>query len=349
MALGTVCDVVPLKGLNRAFVNTGIKLIESRNNIGIKALLQVAGCEGKPIQLYHLGFVLGPRINAGGRVGESILGSQLLTCKNYDEAISIANALDQHNHARKGIELGIAEEAFGQVSKLSKDAALIFIKGDWHQGVIGVVAGKLKERFNKPVAVMAFIKETNSYKASCRSIEGIDFGNAILAAKKLGIVTEGGGHAMAAGFNVSAEKADELQEFLITAFKDIYVSIARNQTHYYESSLQLESITSEFIQDLEKLGPFVSGNQQPKFLINNVCIVNAKIISGAHISCMFATTSGGINARALRGMAWSGISLPYAEILLSKRYNFKLIAHLNLNVWQGNTYPELVVDDVIVD
>ena len=216
VALGTVCDQVQLTGLNRAMVRQGLKVINNSQNIGLRALIEVAGITSA-VSIYHLGFVLGPRINAGGRVGQSSLGAELLSCSNYARAIEIAKQLSGYNEERKAIELLVLEQATLQVEKAAKIDPIIFVIGeDWHPGVIGIIASRLKDKFNKPTAVISLVDGVG--KASCRSITGIDFGAAVISAKSNGLLVGGGGHAMAAGFTVNSDKITELKEFFYQKF-----------------------------------------------------------------------------------------------------------------------------------
>ena len=225
VALGTVCDAVPLIGLNRVLVKHGLKVIENKLNIGIKALMDV--CLNKSeVDVYHLGFILGPRINAGGRVGSnSSLGANLLSIDDYEIAVSIASELDIHNNTRRAIELNVLEEAIEKASLIKDKSPLIYVYSkDWHIGVIGIIAGRLKEKFNKPTVVIT-IDENGIGKASCRSISGIDMGDAIILAKEKGILVNGGGHAMAAGFTINENMIDELHQYLINLFQTPYDKI----------------------------------------------------------------------------------------------------------------------------
>ncbi|HBO49855.1 MAG TPA: single-stranded-DNA-specific exonuclease RecJ, partial [Alphaproteobacteria bacterium] len=198
VALGTVCDVVPLLGLNRAYVRQGLKIMAQQNNIGLKSLLKAAQVESAP-NAYHLGFVLGPRINACGRVGDAVLGSRLLCCENETEAQMLADKFNALNAERKDIENYVLLKAIEQVEGQTQEYPIAFAYGeDWHQGVIGIVAGKLKERYNVPAFVMSV--EPDEVKGSARSIEGVDLGALIISAKEKGVITGGGGHIMAAGF-----------------------------------------------------------------------------------------------------------------------------------------------------
>lgn len=348
VALGTVCDVVPLVGLNRAFVKQGIKVIESRANTGIRALLDVTKLHGD-ISTYHLGFVLGPRINAGGRVGESYLGANLLTSNDYGQALEFASQLDIYNNERKGIEFKVLEEAFEQAKGVDKKSPIMYVYGDnWHQGVIGIVASRLKEKFDKPVAIVTF-NEDGIGKASCRSITGINFGDAVTSAKECGIITEGGGHAMAAGFSVLRDNNEKLREFLASKFKNDYELISANAVSQHYGYLSAGSINVALIESIEKIGPFGSGNAQPKFILSNISVINAKVLKGEHISCLLTEFGKPPSNNTLKAIAFGALQNPIGEILLSQKYNLNLVITLGLNKWQGNIRPEITIHDAIYE
>ena len=345
VALGTVCDVVPLVGLNRAFVKQGLKVMKSRNNIGLSALQDVASVNGD-ITVYHLGFVIGPRINAGGRVGESGLGAELLTSHDYEESISIASSLDSYNNERKAIEMSVLEDAKEQASTGDANDPLVLVSGEgWHQGVIGIVAGRLKEFYRKPTAVISI--ENGEGKASCRSVEGIDFGAAVIDAKSNGILKEGGGHAMAAGFSILEDKIEEFRDFLFSRFQEKYNSIRENTFSYYAAILSVNSINIPFIKDIEQVGPFGSGNAQPKFMIKNVFIMYPKVLKDSHISCLIMAGKNSYTKGGVRAIAFSVMQNAMGELLLSQKENLHLIVTLDINKWQDRENPQLIIHDVI--
>jgi len=345
VALGTVCDVVPLIELNRALVRQGIKIIQARKNVGIKALMDISGINTE-LSVYHIGYALGPRINAGGRVGESGLGVELLTNSNYEESIAVAAKLDMHNIERKNIEFSVLEDAKKQASQIDKNSPAIIVSGqNWHPGVIGIVAGRLKEIYNKPTAVIAI--ENGVGKASCRSIDGIDFGAAVIDAKNQGILVNGGGHAMAAGFTILEENIEKLSEFLNNEFTHDYRIIKEKAVSHYLSTIPTQAITIELVNYIEKLGPFGSGNAQPKFMIRNAKIINPKILKDLHISCFIAGSETDLNNRYVKAIAFSAMESPIGEILLSNYPKLSLIVTMDINVWQGNESVQLVIQDII--
>lgn len=348
VALGTVCDVVPLEGLNRVIVKHGLKLIEARINIGIKTLLESAGINSQAsIDAYHLGFVLGPRINAGGRVGQSNLGSKLLLSDDRALCNEIAMKLGFYNHERRALENKILEEALAR-ALVGKDVPVACVCGkNWHQGVIGIVAERLKEKLARPTIVIT-CDENGLCKASCRSIKGIDIGQAILQAKEHGILVAGGGHEMAAGFTIEKEKIESLQNFLTEKFYIRYKELSASAVSYYDSAVSLEAINIDFAKEIYKIGPFGNGNEMPMFMLSNVAVVNAQIIKGEHVSCILKDIANPISKKTIKGMCFRGVQSPLGEVLLSRKHPMSLIVSISLNRWQGRESAELVIHDAVL-
>lgn len=349
VALGTVCDVVPLKGLNRVLVKHGLKLIEARHNPGIKSLLALSSINlDTTIDTYHLGFILGPKINAGGRVGqEANLGLKLLLSDDFVACQTIAIKLGLHNHERRMLENQVLDEALS-CAVIARDIPVVCVCGEnWHQGIIGIVAERLKEKLGKPSIVITHV-ENGICKASCRSIKGIDIGNAILQAKQAGLLLAGGGHEMAAGFTIQKENIESLSIFLTEKFQSKFKEITANAINYYDSTISVESITVKFAKELNKMGPFGNGNEMPLFLLTNASIVHAKILKGEHVSCVIKDFSNTLSHKTVKGMCFRGIQSPIGELLLSKRANMYLIVSINLNKWQGQESAELVIHDAIL-
>jgi single-stranded-DNA-specific exonuclease len=346
VALGTICDQVPLIGLNRALVRQGIKIINNKQNLGLRSLIEIAGINDN-ISTYHLGFVIGPRINAGGRVGQAPLGATLLSCDDKVQAMKIARQLSEYNEERKAIELMVLEQAILQAEKLHKNDPIIFVIGeDWHPGVIGIVASRLKDKFNKPTAVISLVDGVG--KASCRSVTGIDFGAAVMSAKLSGLLVAGGGHAMAAGFTVNLDKITDLKEFFCNSFNQNYKDLLNASVNYFDTHLTLSSTNIDFINLIDRLGPFGSGNFQPRFMISNVNIVRADIVGGEHISCILSEGNG--SSCKIKAIAFRALDNPISEVLLSKqRFNLTLIVSLGINRWNGAETPEMIIQDLIVN
>lgn len=350
VALGTVCDVMTLDGVNRAFVSQGLKIMKNRTNLGIRALCDVANLDEEPSS-YHLGFVIGPRINAGGRVGKADLGARLLATENEEEASKIAAELNIHNNQRKDIEQNILEEAKNIFGKNHHNhAVLIAASNQWHQGVVGIVASRIKDLLGKPTAIIAL--KDGIGKASCRSISGVDFGSAIVKAKLQGILIEGGGHKMAAGFSVAEEKISSLQEFLNEELGEAVALSRSNQTSEFADILDINSANLNLAKELLSLEPFGVGNAKPRFLIRDLQIVESKVVGGAgkHLRCVFsAKTLAGWKGR-ITGFAFGAMDNSLGEVLISKNKGkpISIVGQVNVNAWMGNENVQVVVEDLVV-
>ena len=292
VALGTVCDVVPLVGANRAFVSVGVRVMAKRQNVGLKALCDISGVNTSPT-VYHIGYILGPRINAGGRVGNSALGADLLTTRNPLTADNLATRLNNFNTERKDIEAAVLAEAFEKVSsEIKPDDNFIFISDyNWHTGVIGIIAGRIKERYNLPTLV-ATIDENGIANGSGRSIPEINLGSAIIKAKELGILTEGGGHSMAAGFTLHKDKIPEFKNFLHEYIENFTKSQKIIPVLNIDSVIDITGINAELIKKLSILEPFGTANDEPRFAILNARLTGADALSGGHIRCYFSSDNG---------------------------------------------------------
>lgn len=287
VALGTVCDVMQLVGINRAFVTQGLKLIAKGNNLGIKALAKVSKVDSKP-QSYHLGFILGPRINAGGRIGEGILGARLLSEQDPIKAMELAEYLEKLNSERRTIEALVLEEVIEQVEseELYKNP-LIVVKGkDWHQGILGILASRLKEKYNRPSAVISIANGVG--KGSARSITGVDLGSLLANAKQEGILLEGGGHAMAGGFSVEAAKIDKFIEYTQKTLQSQLKHYAKAKEIEIDAVLSLTAINGELVKTLARAAPFGNGNKQPKLVVANVTIVKLVPVGKGHLMVIVA-------------------------------------------------------------
>ncbi|MGX6960468.1 MAG: single-stranded-DNA-specific exonuclease RecJ [Rickettsia endosymbiont of Pentastiridius leporinus] len=346
VALGTVCDMVKLTGLNRAFVSSGLKIMQQRQNIGIKTLYDIAGLNEVP-KCYHLGFILGPRINAGGRVGKASLGANLLSTDCSIIANKLAEELEKYNNERKVIEMLMIEEAM-EIALTQQDHSLLFIaKEGWHPGVIGIVAGRLKEKFDKPVAVIAI--NDGIGKASCRSVIGIDFGAELINAKSKDLLLAGGGHAMAAGFTATAEKLQELQEFLNNAFKTNINKLENYKQVHYDLNLTVNSVNLLLIEELSVLEPFGQGNHEPIFKFDDLFVLKADIVGSKHIKCLLAPKKQAFGTKALSAIAFNVVGTSFEEVLLSpKAYNISAIGTLKTNNWQDNYTIQLIIKDILL-
>src|SRR5271168_2500434 len=299
VALGTVCDVVPLAGLNRALVAQGIKVARRNANAGLAALAAVAGVN-EPLDAYHLGFVLGPRVNAGGRVGAADLGARLLTTDDPAVAADLAQRLDTHNRERREIEARTLEAAIAMVEGAAQSPVLVFAAAaDWHPGVIGIVAARLKERYERPACVVALGDGVG--RGSGRSIAGLPLGLAVIAARQAGLLINGGGHAMAAGFTVAAEKLDAFREFLIERLGDGLDRERLVPELRVDAALSLGAAQAELIGHVERLAPFGAGNPEPRFVLPGVRVVHTEAVGNGHLRCTLADP---LNTARLRAIAF---------------------------------------------
>src|SRR5229473_1189178 len=263
VALGTICDVVPLTGINRALVAQGLKVMQLRGNPGIAALADIAGITER-LGAYHAGFILGPRVNAGGRVGSAGLGAHLLATADAALAAGLARQLHDFNAERREIEAAVLAAAIIQVEQRNAPSPIVFATGaDWHPGVIGIVASRLKERYNRPSCVIA-IKDGIG-KGSGRSVSGVALGAAIIAARQEGLLVNGGGHAMAAGFTVEESKIGALREFLAARIEAAIGTEIPQPMLTIDGAIAPTGATAEFLAVLQQLAPFGSGNPEPRF------------------------------------------------------------------------------------
>lgn len=340
VALGTICDVVPLVGLNRAFVRQGLKIMAQRQNVGLKALIDKAGLNEAPTA-FHLGYMLGPRINACGRVGDASLGNKLLCCRTESEAINLAAKLDEFNSTRKDIENYVLEQAITMLDSRPSEYPIAFVAGtDWHQGVIGIVAGKLKERYNLPSFVMSI--EEDEVKGSARSIPQVDLGALIISAKERGIITKGGGHTMAAGFSLNEDKIEEFKQFVGEYVKSKLGDEAIVPILEYDGILDIMGATSELANDLEMLEPYGAGNNEPKLVIKNVCFKKASIVGSGHVRCFLSSGSGG----GVKAMAFRSADNELGQAILNSRNDmFDVLGTLRKDNWMGRNSVQFIIDD----
>lgn len=338
VALGTVCDVMPLTGLNRTFVAQGLKIMAKRKNIGLRALSDMGMLDETPTP-YHLGFVLGPRINAGGRVGESFLGSRLLSTENNDEAIEITQKLESYNQERRDLEAEALEQAFLQVD--STTPAIIVNRDGWHEGVIGIVAGRLKEKYHKPAAVITW-NEEGMGKASARSIPGFDFGRFIHKAHHLGFILGGGGHAMAAGFSLTKDQLSHFTHFLVSELTQLGNEIDLRPALKCDGYLDLCSLTPTLMEEIENLSPFGTGNPAPKFIFSNVMVESYQLIKDQHIRCRFSQGDGIV----VDGIGFRLKDTNLGNMLMDRsRRPLDLLASLKLDKWGGKEKISLMIED----
>lgn len=346
VALSTICDVMPLIGLNRALVTQGLKIMAKRERIGIQALLEIAGIYTEP-DVFSCGFALGPRINAGGRISESDLGLKLLIARNSLEATRIAERLDAINKQRQTIEQDILQKATELAFAQHKKGHAVIMLQDphWHPGIVGIVAGRIKEHFNRPTLVGAELPN-GIVKGSGRSIVGVDLGAAIIAAKQAGLVLQGGGHAMAAGFSYEKNHINELHDFL-----NHYLCKAASCPTLID--LEIEGVTTiagaslELAKQIARLSPFGNGNEEPLIVLSYVNIVRSDRIGKAnHTLRLTIQGENGTNLKALLFRSDQNPITPYLEDVHNRR-PMHLAGWLRVNHWNGKETADFHIKDAV--
>ena len=340
VSLGTVCDVVPLVDLNRAIVTQGLKVLKKRSNLGLKTLYDLCKIESQPTT-YHLGYILGPRINAGGRVGKSSHGAELLSSNDPQRTYQIANDLNKSNKERQSIELMLSEQVNTEVKNFQDDPVLVLTGNSWHEGIIGIVASRIKEKFNKPTVLISINESLG--KGSARSIFGFDIGTQIIKATQSGIVEKGGGHKMAGGFTIKKENISLFRDFLIKNFKKSQLSSSKIVNLYLDSMIAPSALNEEFYEEINCLAPFGSGNTEPKFVIENLQVITSNIVADKHIKSILCGKDGSV----IKSIAFNAKSSPL-EPFLSKNNNkrFNIAGKMNLNEWRGRKNIEFIIEDI---
>jgi single-stranded-DNA-specific exonuclease len=341
VALGTICDMVALKGANRAFVRQGLRVLATSGNAGVQALLKVSRNKSA-IDAGTAGFMLGPRVNAGGRVGKSDLGVRLLSTLDEVEAADIAEKLDRLNEERKKIETDIIAQALALVPHTV--AASIMVEGQgWHPGVIGLAASRLKERYNRPSFATAF-DDKGVGKGSCRSVRGVDIGALVIAAKQEGLLINGGGHAMAAGYTVGHNRYPEFKSFVETRLARQLEETPLEPTLMVDGILAVPGVTLDLVEKLLTLAPFGMGNPEPRFAVMDAVLMKADTMGEKHLRLSLSDGRGAY----LRAVYWRAMDCDAGPALmkLSKGARSHVAGSLKINFWNNRSEPEIVVDDV---
>jgi single-stranded-DNA-specific exonuclease len=341
VALGTVADVASLRGLNRAFVAQGIKVMAGRRNIGMSALIDASRLDRAPT-CTDLGFALGPRINAGGRVGKSDLGVRLLTTNDRQEAQAIAAELDRLNEERRAIERAVQDAAEQAVIGQDNRAVAVVAGGGWHPGVIGIVAGRLKEKLGRPAIVIA-LDADGVGKGSGRSIAGVDLGAAVLAAKDMGLLVAGGGHAMAAGMTVAPGGVDALADFLDARLASDVAAARDDRALLLDTLVAPGGLTPMLVESLEEGGPYGAGWPGPRIVAGPVRIIKADIVGERHVRLIVAGRDG----RSFKGIAFGAVESALGQALLGAGPDraLWLAGRPKINQWGSRTSAELHVED----
>ena len=343
VSLVTVCDVVPLVDLNRAIVTQGLKILKKRLNLGLKTLYDLCKIESQTTT-YHLGYILGPRINAGGRVGKSSHGAELLASDDPQRTYQIANDLNKSNKERQSIELMLSEQVNTEVKNFQDDPVLVLTGNSWHEGIIGIVASRIKEKYNKPTILIS--TNESSGKGSARSIYGFDIGTQIIKATQSGIIEKGGGHKMAGGFTIKKENIPLFRDFLIKNFKKSQLSSSKVVNLYLDSLIAPSALNEEFYFEIEKLAPFGSGNSEPKFVIENLQLISSDLVADKHIKTVLYGKDGSV----IKSIAFNAKDSPL-EIYLNKKNKkkFNIAGIMNLNEWRGKKSVEFIIEDISLD
>ncbi len=343
VSIGTVCDVVPLIGLNRALVKQGLEIIRLRKNLGLKTLIDICDIQTTPTT-YHLGYVLGPRINAGGRVGKCSHGANLLLNINSSEVYKIATDLNLYNTERKSLEKKLLDEIINDVP-IKKENPVIILNGrNWHEGIIGIVASRIKDIYNKPTIIIT--TDGKNGKGSARSIVGFDIGSVILAAVQKKILIKGGGHKMAGGFSIKISNLKLFEEFVFSKFKSAKNFKSFEKNLYIDSQISPSALNIDFFKKINLLSPFGSGNPEPKFIIEDMKVVKSFVVGENHVKSILEGKDGS----NLKSIAFNVINNEIGQYLLSKNNKtINLAGKLSLNEWRGEKNVEFIIDDISVN
>lgn len=343
VALGTVADVAQLKGLNRAFVAQGLKIMARRENVGLSALIDASRLSRAPT-CSDLGFALGPRINAGGRVGEATLGVRLLTTQDPDEARDIAAQLSRLNEERRAIEQEVQEAAEAQIASQQNRAVMVLAGRGWHPGVIGIVAGRIKEKTGKPSLVIALdADEAGNGKGSGRSIAGVDLGAAIIAAREAGLLVAGGGHAMACGLTIDPLRLDVLADWLDERLARDVTGARASQSLLLDLSLTPGGLRPSLVETLEAAGPFGIGWPGPRVAVGPVRLIKCDLVGTDHVRMVAAGTDG----HSFKAIAFRAAQSEMGQALLhgSRGRTFWLAGRARIDDWASRPAAELHVED----
>ena len=343
VSLGTVCDVVPLIGLNRAIVSQGLEVFKKKSNLGLNTLKNICGIETN-ITTYHLGYILGPRINAGGRVGKSSHGANLLLSKNSKEIFKIASELDSFNKERKIIETEMLNNIENNVKINTNEPVIVLSGHNWHGGVIGIIAARIKDKYNKPTIVISVEKGIG--RASARSVFGFDIGKIILNAIEKNILKKGGGHKMAGGFTIEENKIGDFKEYINNKFSKVLKNITKNDILSFDSKISASALNEDFYTEINTLSPFGSGNPEPRFVIENLELLKSSIVGEKHIKSIFVAPDGSV----VKSVTFNAVKSNLESYLLSKkRKKINIVGKISLNEWKGEKNVEFIIDDISVN
>ena len=344
-ALGAVCDVTRLTGFNRALTSLGLRVMSRWENIGLLALLEAAGAKAEAAECHHAGFILGPRINAGGRIGRSDLGARLLSTDDPEEARALASQLHALNAERREVERDVTEAAVRRVeasgAHADGSAAIVVAGEDWHPGVIGIVAGRLRERWRKPVVVIGVDAVNGVGKGSGRSQPGLDLGRAVQAAWEAGVLMAGGGHPMAAGLTVAADRIDALRDFLNERLEPDLAAAQEMDCVEVDALVEPAAVTRGLFDQFRDLAPFGPGNPEPLLALDRVAVREPAPMGQGHVRCRLVGADGG----SVRAVAWRCADLPLGRALLAGEGGLSLVGRLKADDWNGRRGVQMELED----
>lgn len=342
VALGTVCDVVKMRGVNRLFVKTGLRYMAKRENKGLAVLSDLSGIKEAPTA-YHLGYVLGPRLNACGRIGHAGLGMKLLCAGDEAEAREIASRLDDLNDLRRQMCEDVLKQAIFQIESKNEDCPVIFAFGKgWHSGIIGIIAGRLKDRYRRPALVMSV--DDNEARGSGRSVAGFNVGAAVMAALEKGILTRGGGHAMAAGFSLKPERLEDFKEFLTDYMKTHADTEENGDSYLIDGIVDINAVSADLVDTLSCMEPFGEGNPEPRFAVANVAASYVQVRKGGHISCTLVGRDG---RSRLRAIAFRAADSEIGQVLLKNKGElFHVAGLIHADTFRGAGQAQFIIEDV---
>lgn len=342
VALGTVCDVVRLRGVNRLFVKSGLMHMARRHNKGLAVLSELSGIKEAPTA-YHLGYVLGPRLNACGRIGQAGLGMKLLCAADEAEAREIASRLDELNVLRRQMCEEVLKQAIFQIESRDEDAPLIYVWGKgWHSGIIGIIAGRLKDRYRRPAMVMSV--EGGEVRGSGRSVAGLNMGAAVMAALERGILTRGGGHAMAAGFSLTEDNLPVFKAFLEDYMKTHTDGEIKDDDYLIDGVVDVGAVGGDLLETLAGMEPFGEGNPEPRFAVADVAVSYVQVRKGGHVSCTLVGRDG---RSRLRAIAFRAADSEIGQVLLkSKGELFHMAGLIHADTFRGAGQAQFIIEDI---
>lgn len=345
-AMGAICDVTRLTGFNRALASLGLRNMSAWRNPGLAALMTAAGAEMGVAKSQTVGFILGPRINAGGRIGRSDLGTRLLATDDPNEAAMLARELDELNRARRDVEADVTEQATRMVEATGAHqdgSACVVVAGeDWHPGVVGIVAGRLRERWRKPVVVIGLDPITGIGKGSGRSQTGMNLGRAVQKAWEQGVLIAGGGHAMAAGLTVATSAIGALRDFLNETLSHEQEEAQALDWVEIDALIDARSATRDLFESFEQLAPYGPANPEPVFAFEHMQVREPMAMNGGHVRCRLVGPDGA----SIRAIAWRCADLPLGKTLLSGQGGLCISGRLKADDWNGRRGVQLEIEDV---